>query len=131
MLRIMAGTDQRDSYAVGWFTGIAPRAVFLLVVYRPKMLVIMAGMDQKERYVAPCRKLRIFRSCSSSHVVDFPVVVQRPIPVVLTIQQTIVIPQLLLYMVVDAPRLQVVQISLSWRRGLSSSSDHRDSPVAR
>ena len=91
MLRIMAGTDQRDSYMAG-FALVAPRAVFLPVVFRPKMLVIMAGMDQKERYVAPCRKLRIFSSCSSSQVVDFPVVMQRPIPMVWTVQQTIVIP---------------------------------------
>ena len=48
------------------FAGIAPRAVFLPVIVRPQMLVIMAGMDQKERYVAPCRKLWIFRGCCSS-----------------------------------------------------------------
>ena len=34
-------------------------------------LVIMAGMDQKEGYVVPCRKLRKIRSCSSiKKVVD-------------------------------------------------------------
>ena len=33
MLGIMAGMDQKDSYAVGWFS---------------QMLGIMAGMDQKD-----------------------------------------------------------------------------------
>ena len=47
------------------------------------MLPIMACMDQKERHVVPCRKLRIFRSCCSSLVVDFLVVAQRQIPMVL------------------------------------------------
>ena len=72
----------------------APRAVFLPGVFRPQMQVIMAGMDQKERYVAPCRKLRIFRSCRSSQVVDFPVLVQRPFPMVLPVRKTMKTPQL-------------------------------------
>ena len=44
----------------------------LLTLYFPSFvgktpsLGIMDGTDQKERYVAPCRKLRKFRSCSSS-----------------------------------------------------------------
>ena len=46
-------------------------ALYSFVVFRPQMLVITAGMDQKECYVSPCRKLRIFRSCSSSQVVQF------------------------------------------------------------
>ena len=46
-------------------------ALYSFVVLRPQMLVITAGMDQKECYVSPCRKLRIFRSCSSSQVVQF------------------------------------------------------------
>ena len=46
-------------------------ALYSFVVLRPLMLVITAGMDQKECYVWPCRKLRIFRSCSSSQVVQF------------------------------------------------------------
>ena len=33
----------------------APRAVFLLVILRPQMLVLTAGMDEKECYVSPCR----------------------------------------------------------------------------
>ena len=44
-------------------------ALFSFVVLRPLMLVITAGMVQKEGYVWPCRKLRILRSCSSSQVV--------------------------------------------------------------
>ena len=34
------------------FAGIVPRAVFLFVVVRPKMLRIMAGMTQRDTYVA-------------------------------------------------------------------------------
>ena len=38
------------------FTGYAaPRAVFLLVGVRPQMLVLAAGMDEKECHVSPCR----------------------------------------------------------------------------
>ena len=48
----------------GSFAGIAPRAGFLPVVVQ--MLVIMAGMDQKERYVVPCRKLALHRRSSFS-----------------------------------------------------------------
>ena len=44
----------------------ASHAVFPPFVGRSHLLGIMDVMDQKERYVAPCRKLRIFRSCSSS-----------------------------------------------------------------
>ena len=35
-------------------------ALYSFVVLRPQMLVITTGMDQKECYVSPCRKLRIF-----------------------------------------------------------------------
>ena len=49
----MAGTDQKDSYAL--FSGkaviacdIAPRAVFFSLVGRPRVLCILAGMDQKD-----------------------------------------------------------------------------------
>ena len=43
-------------------------------------------------------------------VVDFPVVVQRPIPMVLTVQQTIETPKLLLNTVIDVPVVQGVQV---------------------
>ena len=43
----------------------APRAMFLCG-FQALMRCIMAGMDQKEGYVVPCRKLRKIRSCSSS-----------------------------------------------------------------
>ena len=46
-------------------------ALYSFVVLSPQMLVITAGMDQKECYVWSCRKLRILRSCSSSQVVQF------------------------------------------------------------
>ena len=58
-----------------------------LVVVRLQMLAIMAGLDQQEQFVAPCRKLRIFlQFLLIFQVVDFPVVVQRPTPMVLTVQ---------------------------------------------
>ena len=43
----------------------APRAVFLRG-FQALVRCIMAGMDQQEQFVAPCRKLRKFRSYSSS-----------------------------------------------------------------
>ena len=46
-------------------------ALCSLVVVRRQMLVIMAGTDQQERFEAPSRKLRIFRSCSSSRSLIF------------------------------------------------------------
>ena len=61
--------------------------------------------------VTGCRKLRIFRSCSSSSmVVDFLVVVHRSIPMVLTVQQTIETPQLqfLVHVSRHAPGLLIV-----------------------
>ena len=49
----------------------APRAVFLRG-FQALMRCIMAGMDQQEQFVAPCRKLRSLRSRSSFMVVDIP-----------------------------------------------------------
>ena len=53
MLGILAGTDQQDSYAL--FPGkaviacdSAPRAVFSSLVGRPRVLGILAGMEQKD-----------------------------------------------------------------------------------
>ena len=75
MLCIIANMDQMECTLAGL---VFP--VFLSVV-KPGMLVIIARMDQKERYVAPCRKLRIFSSCLVIHKdVDFPVVAQILIP---------------------------------------------------
>ena len=83
----------------------APRAVFLPVVVRSQMLVIMAGMDQKERFLEPFRKTVDFPQFIN--VVDISNVLQRLIPMVL---RTIEIPQLRLDTVVDAPFMQVVQV---------------------
>ena len=69
MLDIMAGVDQKDSYAV--FAGDdAPRAVLLLVLFRPWMLDIMAGMDQKDSYAvfAGDDALALFRRDSTGAV---------------------------------------------------------------
>ena len=70
----------------GWgFAGDdTTRAVFLMVVFKPKMLGILVGMDQKDRYVA--RLLFACPLCATTgtvgytlgKVVDFPVVPQRP-----------------------------------------------------
>ena len=110
MLGIMAGMTQVDScieeyreiglfwemtplfpYSALWFdSGYIFRSVFSGLVY---------GFD--------CRKLLTFRSCSSSLVVEFPVVVQRPFPM------TTETPQLLLNTVIDAPVAQVVQVRTS------------------
>ena len=70
-----------------------------------------------------CSKLWLSRSCSPSKVVDFPFVEQRQIPMGLSVQQTIVTPQLRVDMVVDFPVVQDVQISLSWCRGIFPWSD--------
>ena len=135
MLRIMAGTDQRYSYVVGWF--------FWCWTSSCVPLRCLQAQDACHHgWYGPERAVR----GAVQKTADFPqlqFIVKSSIALLwckgrffmaLTIQQTLVIPQLLLYMVVDAPGLQVVQISLSWRRGLSRgpdcSSDHRDSPVA-
>ena len=92
MLRNMASTHQKDSYAVGWVSAChdAPRAVFLLLVVRPKMLGTMAGTHQKDSCVAWCLWFRLQK-------LDFPQLqftigrrfscrgaeVPRPIPMVL------------------------------------------------
>ena len=62
--------DNSGMFMVGFARDDALHAVFPVVV-RPQMLVIMAGMDPQERLVAPCRKLRIFRSCRTSRSLIF------------------------------------------------------------
>ena len=59
------------------------------------------------------RKLWIFSSCRSSQVVDFPVVVPRPIPTVLPVRKTIETPQL---QYVSWWSMQFVQLFLWWSR---------------
>ena len=106
-LGIMTSMDQKDSihcacrrlrqwHMQGWFAGIAPRAVFFPVVVRPRMLGIMAGMNQRDSYVARLSSL---------------VVSQRLIPMVLS---TMVIPQLqFLDKLIDGPVVLVVEVSPS------------------
>ena len=80
MLGIMASMYQKDFYALvilssgmckagilGARFAVCSRSVFGRLV----MLGITAGMDQKEGYVVPCRKLRKIRSCSSSRSSSF------------------------------------------------------------
>ena len=67
------------------------------------MLVITAGMDQKECYVSPCRKLRTFRSCNSSTRPSISLSWRKGFfP---WSRRTIEIPQLLLDKVVEVPVL--------------------------
>ena len=52
MLGILAGVDQKDSYAVGWFLLVTMHlALFSFVVLRPLMLDIMAGLDQTDNFL--------------------------------------------------------------------------------
>ena len=64
-----------------------------------------------------------FRSCSSSMVVDIPVFAQLLIPMVLIVQKTIEIPQLLVDTVADVPFVLVVQV-LTCRLWVGQSSSH-------
>ena len=74
--------------------------------------------------VQNCTKLRKIRSCSSSMVVDFSVVVQ--IPMVLTVQADHRASPIAVHTVVDVPVALVVQNS----HDPDSSSEHRYFPVA-
>ena len=70
-----------------------------------------------------CRKLRSLRICSSSMVVDFLVVVHRPIPMVLLFSGAVVFPQLqFLYEVIDVPGMQVVQVRRCVQRQVPSTA---------
>ena len=99
--------DVKDSLmcCTGFAGCDAPRAVFSSVVGRPKMLGIMAGMNQKDRYVVRCCRLLCCGTEANPHglrdspaavhlvvdvlgvqfqlvlqVVDMPVGVQRLVP---------------------------------------------------
>ena len=112
----------------GWFAGdSAPRAVFLPPVVRPKMLDIMAGMNQRDIHVAWCLWFRLQKT------VDFPQLqffVGRRFschgaeadshgP---AFQQTMVFPQLqFLYEVIDVPGMQVVQVRRCVQRQVPSA----------
>ena len=56
---------------VGFWWNFSPRAVFLSIVVRPKMLGIMADMNQKDRYVA--RSLRTCPLCTTTGAVWYMV----------------------------------------------------------
>ena len=62
---------------------------------------IFSGLD--------CSKLRILRNCSSSKVVDILVFTQLLFPMVLFVQKTIEVPQLLVDTMADVPFMLVVQ----------------------
>ena len=55
-----------------------------------------------------CSQLWIFRSCRSSQVVNFPVVVQRPIPIFLPLEDHGNSAVAVFFLVVDAPVVQAV-----------------------
>ena len=127
-------------------------AEFPLVVGRTGMLGILVGMDQKDRYAARCsyavvhtpvvcndrcattgamghgvQKTAEFPQLQSIQVVDIPVVVQRPIPMVLV---TMEVPQSRVDTVVDGPLLQVAVVTprlVPWSR--LAVGPERDSPV--
>ena len=53
--QVRAHRRLRQWHVYGWHCWfLLPRAVFLSVVVRPKMLGIMAGMHQKDIYAARC-----------------------------------------------------------------------------
>ena len=99
--------------------------------FQAVMTCIVAGMGQRDSYAArlrhavvhmpvvcndSCRELQTAENCGFSavaplgKVVNIPVPVQTPIPMVLTAGQTIEIPLLLLCKVVDIPVVLVVRV---------------------
>ena len=135
MLGVMVGMDQKDSiprdggyarrrllqwHVHGWFSWyFSPRNGFLSVVGKPKKLGIMAGMNQKDRYVARCRRLPCCGTEANQHglrdspvavhlvvdvpgvqfqlvlqVVDMPAGVQRLVPLWFRVENTAEAPQL-------------------------------------
>ena len=106
---------------------VASRAESFSVVGRPVVDMLLVCKDR-------CQVVRIpavSRSCSSK-VINIPVVVQRLIPMVLTVKSDHETPQLLKVKEVDAPFAQVVQVvdipvAEAHPHGLV---DHGASPVA-
>ena len=102
------------------FSGAAVEKTFVL----PQL-----QLNHKLLCGSACRKLRIFRSCSSSRSLTLPFVTQRLISMVLA---TMTIPQLYVDKAVNAP---IVQVQISFRgveadsHGPDCLSDHRDSPI--
>ena len=94
-----------------WFLGsgfcragllVAPRAVFFpVVVYRPRCSACWSVWTRRTVMQWPVRRA------------DFPVVVQRPIPMVLLLRRPQKIPLLLLNTVIDGPVVRVLQFRTS------------------
>ena len=76
--------------------------------------VLGRGYGHYDRCCGPdsvnCLEVPQFRSCSSPMVVDIPVFTQSMIPMVLIVQKTIEMPQLLVDTVADVPVVRVVQV---------------------
>ena len=89
------------------FTGYDALCVmFPSGVAKPKMLSILAGMDQ---IMVQTAETVVVPQLQSIQVVDIPLVPQRQFPMVQTVQQTTEIPQMpFRVQVVDAPVVQVV-----------------------
>ena len=133
MLRIMAGTHQKDIYAVAGFTGDdAPRAVLLFFVVRPKMFGIMAGMTQKDSCLGKYRKFWFFWDMTS-YVSVFSSLVRQWMHIYVSLQR----PGLRLQKTAEFPQLQFIaghrhlfRAAEADLHGPDYSTDHRDSTVA-
>ena len=147
MLGILAVMNQKDSTTlvvnhgsgmcrVG-FTGYdAPRVVFPSGVAKPRMLCILASMDQIDSYdtVPMFQTPETVESpqLQSIQVVDISFVAQRQFLMVQTVRRTTDILQLL-NTAADVPVVRSYRslTSLSWRGcRFPRSFNHRDSPVA-
>ena len=83
----------------------------------------MLGVSLRGLLASTLQKLWILRSCSSSKVVDILVFTQMLFPVVLIVQKTIKIHQLLVDMMADVLFVLVVQV-LTCRLWVGQSSSH-------
>ena len=89
--------------------------------------VLGQGYGHNDRCRGPdsvnCLEVPQFRSCSSLQVVDIPVFTQRLILMVLIVQKTVEIPQLLVDTVADVPVVRVIQV-LTCRLWVRQSYSH-------
>ena len=130
LLGIMAVMSQKDSTTlvvihgsgICWvgFTGHdAPRVIFPSGVAKPRMLCILAGMDQKDCFdmvpmvqtadTVESPQLALLCRSQLYQVICTPFVAQRQFLMVQTVRLTIDIAQLL-YTVIDVPVVQVEQV---------------------
>ena len=140
MLGILAGMDQKDycsgMYKAGIYGEYAPRALFSSLVGRPRMLVILALMDQKDSwlkeymfpYTAQCLDfvLHVMRQLTDAFGENFPHFLDESgperFPIVLTQWPTSLLcgscwlSGASVEKTFVLPQLQIVS-SLSWRRG--------------